>query len=376
MANYRPITILPVFAKLFEKLVHQQITSFLVKNDIISNKQHGFRKDKSCETALYRLWGLPLRSAEARRLKKDVIVVSLDFKHAFNLLNVEYLIRAFGSHHFGSAAVTWLTSYLTDRSQLTKYANVLSNLLPVTTEVPEDSLLSSTLFNLHINSSLHSLPAESVIAYADVVTSVCSHKNLRVRWEEMQALLELVCKWADSARLVLNVSKCAAMYIPYAKAKALEITPLPLFINGLRIPTVAEMKILSILFQSSLNWLKQATLVRTKISHMSGVLQRFGCTLDMLTRQRIFNAFTMLQVLFCLLVWDNLSNANCRLFDNSLLKCVKLILHNTKAVLNKDTFESVDVQPFKQHVFIRNVFNDFNVLKENECALPAYWMFF
>ena len=81
----------------------------------------------------------------------------------------------------------------------------------------------------------------------------------------------------------------------------------------------------------------------------------------------------MPHALFCSPVWGILSDANCRLFDNSLLRCVKLILHNPKAVINKDTFESVSVVPFKQHFFIRNVFNVFNVLKENECAhyLPS-----
>ena len=229
--------------------------------------------------------------AEARRLKKDAIIVSLDFKRAFDSLNIECLIR--GSHRFGSAAVTWLTSYLTDRSQLTIYANVLSSPLPVTTGVPEGSLLRSTLFNLYINILLHSLPAECVIAYADDVTLVCSHRNLWCALEEMQAQLELVRKWADSARLVLNVSQCTAMYVSNAKAKALEIIPLSLFINGLGIPTLAEMKILGILFTSSFDWLKQANLVRAKISRMSGVLQRFGCTLGTLTRQsfqRIYKA--------------------------------------------------------------------------------------
>ena len=188
--------------------------------------------------------------AEARRLKKDAIVVLLDFKRAFDSLNIECLICAFGSHHFGSTAVTWLT-YLIDRLQLTKYVNVLSSPLPITTGVVEGSLLSPTLFNLYINSLLYSLPAECVIAYADDVTLVCPHKNLWGALEEMQMLLELVCKWADLAHLVLNVSKCVPMYVPYARTKALKITPLPLFINGLHIPTVAEMKILGILFTSS-----------------------------------------------------------------------------------------------------------------------------
>ena len=112
----------------------------------------------------------------------------------------------------------------------------------------------------------------------------------------MQALLELVCKWAGQARLELNVSKCAAMYVSYARAKALKRTLLPLFINGLRISMVTEMKILGILFTSSFDWLKQETLVRAKISRMSSVLQRFGCTLDTLTRQSIQRIYSAAKI--------------------------------------------------------------------------------
>ena len=164
-----------------------------------------------------------------------------------------------------------LLSHLTDRLQLIKYANVLVSPLPVTTGVPDGCLLSLTLFEFIYQQFItFFLPAECVIAYADDVTLIYSQRNLWGALKVIQALLELICKWADSARLVLNVSKCAAMYVPYARAKTLQITQLPLFINGLqlRIPTVAEMKILGIFLTLSFDWLKQATLVRKNIPYV------------------------------------------------------------------------------------------------------------
>ena len=55
MANYRPISLLPVISKVFEKLIDKQLKLFMQDHNILNNAQHGFRKKKSTETALFQL---------------------------------------------------------------------------------------------------------------------------------------------------------------------------------------------------------------------------------------------------------------------------------------------------------------------------------
>ena len=317
----------------------------------------------SCESALCRLIGL---IAEARRLKKDSVLVSIDFARAFDSLDINTLLTALRRHSFGDAAVMLMKSYLTGRVQQTKYGNALSSPLPLTTGVPEGSLFSPLLLNIYIDSLLTRLPDSCVIAYADDVSLVCSHKSMSHALADMQALLCIVGGWAADARLVINVKKCALLCIPYACKSSCDTVPV-LSINGLAISLVNELKLLGITFTFTLDWTVHADIIRTKILHMSGVLQRFGCTLDLLTRQRVFNAYIMPHILYYLPVWGNLTVSHCHLFNRTLLGCAKMIQRNVHAELDNNTFKATGILPFRQFVFIRNVSVVIKILSNNEC---------
>ena len=208
---------------------------------------------------------------------------------------------------------------ITGRTQQTKYASTLSNPIQTTTGVPQGGLLSTTLFNIYINCLLNKLLKNCAIAYADDVTLLCSSKNMADVFGDMQVLLNEICSWAILARLMLNVGKCFSMFIRYAQAPPLVAAPTPaLYINGSAVQVTTGRKILGVTITSTLNSSVHADQVRTKISRMSGVLQRFGCTLDSHTRLRIFNAFILPNVLYCLPVWGNLPTSHCDLFNSVL----------------------------------------------------------
>ena len=235
-----------------------------------------------------------------------------------------------------------MKSYLIGRVQRTKYGNALSSPLPVTTGVPEGSLLSPLLFNIYIDSLLTSLPDSCAIAYADDVTLVCSHKSMSHALADMQALLYIVGGWAADACLVINVKKCTLLCITYACKLSCDTVPV-LSINGLVIPLVNELKLLRVTFTSTLNWTVHTDIIRTKISRISGVLQRFGCTLNM----HVFNAFITPHILCCLPVWGNLPVSHYHLFDRTMLRCAKMIQRNVHAELDNNTFKATGILPFR-----------------------------
>ena len=158
------------------------------------------------------------------------------------------------------------------------------------------------------------------------------------------------------------------MFIPYAQAPPPVAAPTPaLYINGSAVQMTTEIKILGVTIISTLNWSVHADQVRKKISRMSGVLQWFGCTQDSHSRLRIFNAFILPHVLYCLPVWGNLPTSHCDLFNRSLLRCAKMIQRNVRTELNRDTYNVTGILPFEQFVFLRNVLAVFSILRSNNC---------
>ena len=144
--NYRPIALLPVLSKVFECLINDNLRSFIESNQIIDTAQHGFWKKYSCETALL---GLTKQLFELRDAKKFTCITALDFSRAFNTLNINILIKRIASI---ADAITaeWFASYLTGRQQSTKYCGAVSDPLPLSSGMPEGSVLWPMLFTLYI----------------------------------------------------------------------------------------------------------------------------------------------------------------------------------------------------------------------------------
>ena len=100
--NYRGISVLPVLAKLFEKLLAQQITDYFSANKLFYTGQHGFRKGHSCETALHEL----LSDINiARDLKQIVLLLFIDFRKAFDTVDSHLLMDKLIHYGFDNNAL-------------------------------------------------------------------------------------------------------------------------------------------------------------------------------------------------------------------------------------------------------------------------------
>ena len=130
-SNYRPISLLPQFSKILEKLFNERLDKFIDKFQLLNNCQYGFRSQMSTSHALLDLVEEITSSIDAKKIS---IGVFIDLKKALEY----YGIRGI--------AQEWLKSYVKDRKQFVQIDECASTLLNVTCGVPQGSILGPKLF--------------------------------------------------------------------------------------------------------------------------------------------------------------------------------------------------------------------------------------
>ena len=172
--NYRPISVLPVVSKIFERLIHSQLADFLEKNKLLYEYQFGFRSNRSTESAVTYLTDNIQREIDKGKL---VGAVFLDLSKAFDTVSHAVLISKLPSYGISGKPLELLSNYLFHRSQVVQYANIISNPTSVNRGVPQGSILGPLLFLLVINDFQDYLSHSRVIKYADDAIIYVSHRD-------------------------------------------------------------------------------------------------------------------------------------------------------------------------------------------------------
>ena len=148
--NYRPVSVLPTYSKIFERLMYDRLYSFIDKHNILYKYQYGFRSGYSTNTALITLIDKLMNALDKGEF---VLGVFLDFSKAFDTINIDILLHKLSKLGIRGTVLQWFKKYFDNRKQFVTFNNVHSNMLSVTCGVPQGSILGPILFLLYINES-------------------------------------------------------------------------------------------------------------------------------------------------------------------------------------------------------------------------------
>ena len=145
--NYRPISVLNTFSKVFERLMYDRLTKFLDKYNVLYQNQFGFRQGHSTHHALITLVDKITKSLD----NGDIVIgVFLDLKKAFDTVNHKIILKKLYHYGIRGNLNKWFESYLADRSQYVLFNGKTSDTRNVNCGVPQGSILGPLLFILYI----------------------------------------------------------------------------------------------------------------------------------------------------------------------------------------------------------------------------------
>ena len=138
ITNYRPISVLSCFSKIFERIMYNHLYDFMEQYNIIYDYQFGFRQKHSTQQAIISLVQNITQSLDSGDI---VIGLFLDLKKAFDTVNHDILLRKLHAYGIRGNILTWFNSYLTYRSQFVALDEENSDIRNIKCGVPQGSIL-------------------------------------------------------------------------------------------------------------------------------------------------------------------------------------------------------------------------------------------
>lgn len=203
-SDYRPISLLPTFSKVIEKIMKNRFLTFLEKHKLISNVQFGFQSAKNTDDAIFNLMEelyLSLNDGEVAS------AVFCDLTKAFDCVNHRVLLGKLEIYGFRGSVLDWLQSYLSCRSQRVIFQGCSSTSLNIESGVPQGSVLGPLLFLLYVNDLPSSIEYGKCTSFADDTTLLWHHKDPQILKEMIDIDLLNIKRWCDANFLCFNVSK-------------------------------------------------------------------------------------------------------------------------------------------------------------------------
>ena len=202
--NYRPISILPSFSKIFEKAVFNRLTSFIENKKMLTSQQYGFRKQYSTYMALLDMYDNVSTAVDRNEFSLGIFI---DLSKAFDTLNHEILLNKLQFYGVRGLTFKWFESYVNNRQQCVVYNNVYSNYKIIDCGVPQGSILGPLLFILYINDIVTCSDILNFILFADDINIFYSHKDALTLITTVNTELIKLSDWLRGNKLLLNVLK-------------------------------------------------------------------------------------------------------------------------------------------------------------------------
>ena len=217
--NYRPVALLPIFSKILERVVFNQLVNYLDYNSLMHPNHHGSRSGYSTATALIQMYDTWAEEVDSNNM---VGVMVIDLSAAFDMVDYEILLQKLELFGLDSVALAWMKSYLTVRQQSVFVDGCLSPPMDIVCGVPQGSILGPLMYILYTNDIpdlAHSHPVSTsqptpychecggTVCYVDDSTYSIAEADPEVLSTALTDQYKVISRYMAANKLVINDDK-------------------------------------------------------------------------------------------------------------------------------------------------------------------------
>ena len=338
VSNWRPISLLSPFSKLFEIHLHTQLTKFINKHNILHPYQYGFRRNSSTEQAITQITDEISANIQDNFFTCSVFI---DLTKAFDTIDHSILMSKLNNYGIRGIPAKLFLSYLTNRKQKTKINNIFSNSQILTCGIPQGSILGPEFFNIYIND----LPKSSLFSvrlFADDAYLTLRHNNPDILEHLVNQELIKTNEWIRINKLTINYKKTNFIIFFRTKHnKCYRIT-----MNNNLLERVTETRYLGVYLDEQLNWQYHLKKLKSKIAMASYILIKSRKYLDLRTLKMLYYSTVYPHITYCVTAWGGISNSALQPIIKLQKKIIRYITFSTYTSPSKTLFIYLNFLPF------------------------------
>ena len=320
VTNYRPISLLSSVSKVLEKIVFDHVSDYIYP--FLSDKQFGFIPNRSCLQQFLSTFSIIFHNYSSHN-QSDIVY--LDFSKAFDSIPHFELLKKLNNIGISGNLYSWFCSYLSYRTQSVSINGTFSSQLPVTSGVPQGSILGPLLFILFVNDLPDSITSSSPFLFADdtkCVMTISSPQDSSLLQDDLNAL----ANWSSAWKLAFNTSKCKLLRISPPNHT---ISTTSYSINQPTIDLTPSYRDLGVLVSDDLRWNDHySTIIAKAYKSMYYIRRSTSNSHSTHTKLSLYKSLVRPKLLYCSQVWRPHLMKDIRLFESVQRRATKFILQD------------------------------------------------